>query len=703
MTTPSATELKALKQGIVRRISLGLNLLTLYPPIHPEVKAGIHNLMLHLEPFFSIEKELWIGIEPKGWVIQGVDLSKENIQFGATARELHRRGVSAFVVYPGVTEVTLLNFFRIAALPVAEVESRGGLIKIASEFSLPFINLFALDYEKLFSEESSTEDDQLFEENKWKNLIDRFITAGGNILSSESTGPRFQTAEELALLLNRIYKKGGLEETEKMISFLKFLGTACLTEGNQKKPKIEKFCQLISQLNPDIVNKTVSSINRSEKQFDQFDDRLLQTFNLFLDSSSRKDEQQIFEDNKETESSFQEAHLLHDIFQKRSKGIAFSEAYKGSITQMIERMEPLITRDADARSDQKKYESELQPVILSHHVFRVILDLLELENNPVDYMKLISRLPPYFERVFQSRNLDLIYEAFSFLDRHSALKEDDLIRSSADQTLNLVFSGAVVLELTEKYLKENNKESLILEKLLLRLNRSMVITQIRLFGSTLTDEETKGRLFSLLSKLMYSNIPLLEADIKNPDSNVVKDAIRIMRCMPNESCADMLASLLNHAEAEIRHQALDALMNHGTQRSLEYLLPLLKLSNKDLFSKAVKSIACYAKMPILQKVKSFLISQDMFERNYDKKMDIIAALGDQRNIHAVALLTDVFNHTPFFREKKNTAFCAAILNALAKIGTNDALIALSSLSKSGSTVLQLTGNILLENRKTPSP
>jgi len=175
--------------------------------------------MLHLEPLFSVEKELWIGIEPKGWVIQGLDLSKENIQFGGSARELHRRGVSAIAFYTGLTEASLLNFFKIASLPLAEVESKGGLIKIASENSLPSINLFALDYEKLFSEESSQEEDNLLQKNNWKNLIERFIASAGDVQFLEQKIQKSGSAEELAILLNRIYRKGGEGEAEKMISF----------------------------------------------------------------------------------------------------------------------------------------------------------------------------------------------------------------------------------------------------------------------------------------------------------------------------------------------------------------------------------------------------------------------------------------------------------------------------------------------------
>jgi HEAT repeat protein len=696
MSDSPPTELKALKQGIVRRISLGLNLLALYPHTHPEVQGGIHNLLLHLEPLFSVEKELWIGIEPKGWVIQGLDLSKENIQFGGTARELHRRGVSALALYSGLTEVSLSKFFQIATLPVAEIESRGGLIKIASELSLPFINLFAVDYKKLFSEENVLEENTLLEKNNWKTLIDQFIASGGNILTLEQTGTKSQTSEELAMLLNRVYKTGGSEEVDKMISFLKLLGSECLTEGKQKRPKIEKFCQLISQLNPNILNQTVSTITREEKKFDQFEDRLLETFNIFLDSSSKLEK--ITPVNPDKESSTQEAHQIHDLFQKRSKDLSFSETYKGSLSKMVDQIEPLINKDTPEYSDQEKYTLELSPDKTTNHTLRVILDLLELEKNPSDYSKMVKQLPQYFEKVFRSRDLDLIYETFSFLDRHSVLKEENSIRSAAEEQLYLLFSGGVVLELAEQCLNGQQEDAGILEKLLMRLDRSMVITQLRLLGRSLKEEKSREKLFSLLSKLMYSDISLLEKDLSSNDTQVVRDAIRILRAMPNESCADLLASLLNHTDGEIRHLALDALMDHGTQRSLEYLLPLLKLSNKDLFLKAAKAIARHAKRPILEKVQRFLNSQDMFERNYEKKLDLIAALGEEKNGHAVALLVEIFNQAPFFREKKNTAFCAAILNALAKIATNDAMMALTLLSKKGNTLLQMTGNILLEKQ-----
>ena len=145
--------------------------------------------------------------------------------------------------------------------------------------------------------------------------------------------------------------------------------------------------------------------------------------------------------------------------------------------------------------------------------------------------------------------------------------------------------------------------------------------------------------------------------------------------------------------------ALEALIGQGTQKSLEYLLSVLSSLPANKFSEAVRSIASFGKKPVMDQLKYFLESKDFFERTYTRRLEILGALGEHKNEHAIPMLASVFQSQPFFRAKKNNSLRAAILNALSKIGTHDAMIALTLLKGKGDTMIQMTGNILLEGKK----
>ena len=693
-------KLDILRQSIVRRISLGLNLLTLYPSHHPEVKAGIAMLVNTFDPFFLIEKEFLVGVSSKGWVVKDTDLSKENIQFGASARELHRRGISAIAFNEGVTSEIILKFFQLAALPFEKIEERGGLVKMVSEMPLPFINIYNLDYGKLSTSDAGGAYDRTeFFLNR--EALEKVICDYSGELVDGKKAAEVQS-EEFAVAMNRIFKSGNEEKIKTLIKFLKELGIRCIREQViRRRTKPQKFFELLSQLNSQLLQKVSVSLKMNEAgelrgesieegAYDPFKSRLLNLFNSFS-LGSEGEPPDIREDS---------VREIRNLFEQNTEGeVGSSSTYKDFITNSVERTSQILHGDRRYAVRNENLLKEILPESIQKHITRILLDMLELEENPEDYLKIAGHLLPYFSLAVKTWDFPLLLEIFTFLDRHSSVKESEKIREQAAQSLDMLFNGNVVYEIIKRWIHSSDQDSMVLEKLLLRLNRGMVVTEMRLCLSETESEEEKSRIVVILPKLMSTDLAPLEEDIQGGEFSKILDAIRVIKMIRIERSAVLLGELLNHENPVICESAFDALVEHATQKSLEIVMGrILKLEGGQ-FEKALKAVASFGEQRIIHLFKPFLSSADWFGRSYSKRMRIIQSLGEMKNRHAVPLLAEIFNLSPFLWKGRNNSLRACVLNSLAKIGTQDAFNAVALLSQNGDTIIQLTGETLLEKSK----
>lgn len=685
-------KLEILLQSVVRRFSLGLNLLSLYPPYHPEVKAGVNILLRTLEPYFLLENEFIIGIGAKGWIIKDIDLTKENLQFGGSARELHRRGISAILFHEGIEEETLLKFFQIAVLPIEKIEERGGLLKMASEFKLPHINLFKLDYSKLIICDDSAEFDAAefyLERDHFEEIVQAFTLEGEENNSDE------YKAEAIALSLNHVFKNAEKEHIEAASSLIKSLGTRCLKEQMMHKNKsAEKFVQLVSQLNPEFIKKVADSIKRSpseesmqfsaeEKEYDPFRMRMLNLFNSFTLSAPEDDRAQ--------------SDQLLNLFEKTDNAVHSSEAYKIFINHAVDRTSAYIRDPLKEQIKRESYLKEMDSGYIKAHALKVILDLLETEKDAADYEKILTVALPYITFVAQEKNDSLLNDVLTILERHSNLKENEKIREMASEYRDSFFSGPVIYDILERYF-QGVGDILMKEKMIMRLNRSMIITELRLMQGAKPCAPYHEKISAVLSKVV-NEVSLFEEDLKASDDAAVLNALDVLKAVSSEQAAELMGPLLNHPSFAVRMKTFEALVQHSTQKSLLILLTRIQKLEDRQYEKLIEAIAMYGLKEVIQKLYPFLSASDFFGKSYHKRLKMLSVLGRYKNKYCVPLLTELFSLSPFLFKRKNNSFRAAVLNTLASVGTEEALIAVSLLSKKGDTIIRLTGNILLQQKE----
>jgi hypothetical protein len=688
---------------MVRRLSIGLNLLALNPHDHPEVRSGVRLALANFEPYFNAHEEFLLGIGSRGWIVEGVDLSRENTRFGASARELHLRGISSIVFHASLREDILLAFLKIATLPVEQIESRGGLVRIAAEIPLTGINLFELDYSRMLAP-SNLESHRALLENSKKSqeLIENF---GKGQTNADAARDESKPVEELAVLLNLIYKSREIKDIELAVDFTLKLAHHCLGKKGKRPPDTRAMLQLLSQLPPELIRRISKKLSgektkdgdTAKKNLDSFQTRLLSLFNSFQSPSA------IDLDRLADGEDLWELQKLFD--HPEQAAFSESESYRKFIRQAVQnaRQESRCPQVSELsgmfQNKRREVLRELEPDSIKRMTLRAILELMELEANDDDFTALAAKLPDCFGLVALTLDYELIFDTLETLERHASSRLSDTAREAARQCIDELFSGDIVLHLLKDWVRAETPEVRKLENLFPRLNHSMVSTQLRLILSRTEDPHEKQRCLALLSRLSDTDPASLEADLKSPSTKTVLEALSILKVTPGDRSARLLESMLSHGDDTVKNAALDALMEQSSQKGLEILLERMPDFSPEQYDRAVNAIAARGKKEVVGKLKEFLAASDIFARTYDRRMRIIHALGRHRNQNAIPLLRELFSHSPFFRKAKNNSYRMAVLNALAKIGSREALYAVALLTQNEKTIFRLTGDALLENKE----
>jgi len=625
------SQLISIKQSVIKRLSIIFNQLFTLPVNHPEVKASILIVMSNLELCFSLEKEFVFGVSETGFVLKDIDLEMVNFQFGSSAREISLRGVNLIIFHKRITEKAILTFLKIATLEKPFLKQNDGLVNFVSSFSLPGINLFISNYDTWLNFESTAEekmDDKLL----LMNLKKQFKNTEMDIFNIINTDNK----EHLSFFLRDIYSKNNSLSIKTIITYIINLGSISI----EKNYSIN-FILLLSQLPLGLLYKCLNVLKIPTDETKNFTLKISDDIRLQL-----KDIFKIF--------------FVQDPLEKLMlRGIKFSNDLYLQSTSIILSSEELKKH----LSDNIKHKRYITKSCLQ------ILYILEKEQNPAEYDTLLKLIMNSLFHFIEIDDFETIFKIFITIEKHSLNKESDVIKNSAFLALNKmndIFADQLVINLLEIWLHSNVTTNHTVENLLLRLNRSVVITQMKAYLFNISNKYEKKKIEEFLSKIII-NISTLENDLKIKDNNIILDIIDILKLIKTSKAAKDLNTLIKHRNKKIKTAAFNALLMHETKESITILLSKLRKFPLNIFQLVAESVAKTIYPDHLIKIQIFLASKDNLEREFYKKMLLIKSFKEQANKHILPSFKNLLNIKPFFRKTKNIEFHNAISEAIKEI------------------------------------
>lgn len=693
---------------ILRQLSVTLGVFALYPATHQKCREEIASLIQIFQEYFTQKSQLLLAVTNHHWLLQGEPLKGLPDFLNHTAMQFHKKGISGICFSEGLPDESLIGLFEFlndSQTMVQDLSERP--VSKKGEF-WPSIQLLNLDLEKMQLVDSYFETHSL-DDIPWDKFLTTFSEPAGIKGSEDVSGAKngadagdipkqvsqFSKVEDLGLLLNKVYEMGGKEGIDRVVKFLEKLGKKCLTRESSSNVEHQKFINLLMQLDSGILTdleKFSISKKNIPKADVQYQQRLIHTLNLFSDSDQKTG-------SLDTSDLSQDEILsIHSMFQSQSKITeGSSDSYKNTINQMMTAITGILT-DKE-RVPFEKIAQRFDPKATQRQLQQVMLDMLEIEMNAEDYYSVAQQLKSACTASFRENDFNLILEVFLFFDRHTESKANPIICQSATQMIDQIFHGGVVYDWILNWSKFSDLQRKPLEKILLRLNRTMVLTQFKLALNQAQSEDEKELLTDFLSQIASADFESLQEEIKTKNMPQLKNLIKLLSKLSHPQAAHLLRELLRHSNEEIQNLAYHALLGHGTQESLiPWAQNLLKLPEKEFFE-ITDSMVKFGKKDLFSSLIPEFTRQDLFERSYSRRIFFLQEIGKSRNPFCLNLLTKAYNAKPFFRSKRNSNFKMAILNALSKINTSESLWVLSILSQKGDTALKLTGSALLDTRK----
>jgi len=625
------SQLITTKQSVIRRLSIIFNQLFVLPVNHIEVKASMAILMSNLELCFILEQEFVFGVSETGFVLKDIDLEQVNLKFGSSARELSLRGIHLIIFHKRITEQTILAFLKIATLEKEFLKQQRGLVQFISSFSLPGINLFVLNYDSWCSFNSVAQ-----EEVDDKLLL---IELKKQLKSEEKDIFRVVTednTEHVALCLKDIYLKDNIVSIKTIITFIINLGCFSL-----KHEQINIFTLLLSQLPLGLLYKCLNVLKIQDDEESNFslnieDDLKFQLKIVF---------ENFFVQDPLEKLKLIEVNFSNDLYIQHLNITLSSEELKQHVMDNIEHKKNIT-------------QSCLQ-----------VLQILNIEQNPADYESLLKLIMNSLFHFIEVDDFETIFRIYITVEKHSLNKESDVIKNTAFLALSKmddIFADQLVINLLELWLATHLSTNNIVEKLLLRLNRSVVITQMKAYLFDSSKKHEKKKIEEFLSKIIM-DISTLEADFKIKDNNIILDIIDILKHMKTSKSARDINTLTRHRNKKIKTAAFNALLMHETKESITILLSKFCQFPLSIFKLVAQSVVRTVYPEHLISIQKFLASKDGLEREFYKKMILIESLKHQKNKHILPYLNNLLTVKPFFRKTKNIEFNNAISVAIKEI------------------------------------
>jgi len=625
------SQLITTKQSVIRRLSIVFNQLFVLPVNHIEVKASMAILMSNLELCFILDKEFVFGVSETGFVLKDIDLEQVNLKFGSSARELSLRGINLIIFHKRITEQTILAFLKIATLEKEFLKQHRGLVNFIASFSLPGINLFVLNYDSWCSFNSVAQeevDDKLLLIELKKQLkseekdIFRVVAENGN--------------EHVVLCLKSIYLKDNIVSIKAIITFIINLGCFSL-----KHEQMNNFTLLLSQLPLGLLYKCLNVLKIQNDE--------ASNFSLNIEDDLKFQLKIVFE-NFFVQDSLEKLKLIevnfsNDLYAQHLNITLSSEELKQHVSDNIEHKKNIT-------------QSCLQA-----------LQILNIEQNPADYESLLKLVMNSLFHFMEVDDFETIFRIYITVEKHSLNKESDVIKNAAFLALGKmdeIFADQLVITLLELWLATHLSTNNIVEKLLLRLNRSVVITQMKAYLFDSSKKHEKKKIEEFLSKIIM-DISTLEADFKIKNNNIILDIIDILKHMKTSKSARDINTLTRHHNKKIKTAAFDALLIHETKESITILLSKFRKFPLSIFKLVAQSVVKTAYPDHLISIQKFLAFKDSLEREFYKKMILIESLKNQKNKHILPYLNNLLTVKPFFRKTKNIEFHKAISEAIKAI------------------------------------
>jgi hypothetical protein len=699
----------ALLDNAIKDFRIAIKNSILYQSDHSICSYSTNNFKLTLDKWFKISDHLDLGIAQTHLFYEGESIGKEDDLYGELARFLHMRGMIALSFSAGLDIEELRKFFDVLKKDRKWIQEKGGLKKNLPE--LPHIVIKEIDYRSLLK---GANDQGASEEGKiWQFLF--------NIAQESKSGdlPKnkvdflvdfFKDTKQSVRTLNKVYRDGAsqLVDENAADSVREVIKQICqFLEKNKTKDGKDLKVQLmhvISQLHPDLINKLFEQTVGDEQDFDlvesitkdfsedyiaefieslissedTFNENLLKVFDKLTPGESKANSvvsmvaDKLFNKrilNPETMTQMQMS--IMEIFKRHPDSDFMNQIYKITVDSVMNKRIDTLVYMARLSPLINKFVQSMEDEQLKKEKIWLLLNILWLENNPVEFKKFTEKLFTILPELLDTKDTARLREIAEFFSEkiRPEQRHDRQMAVVIRETLARIAGRKTADSLVALIPEAGQKE---LEDIVYVLSRSDGECIKVLVDAFLGDKVPVHRNKFLSVFMMMKGEIAREAvgRLEYAEAMHVKDLFWILReCDPAK--AHLAAKkCISHSDAQVRWEALDVFDPQTEEERHGILRILKKEKNRSVSKKA---------MAVILKTGDAAVVDRLFkhvERGLQRRKnlpELVELCGHLRAKHTFPHLQRIFLKRGLLPSKHREALRVAILTGVARMKTEEAV------------------------------
>jgi hypothetical protein len=275
-----------------------------------------------------------------------------------------------------------------------------------------------------------------------------------------------------------------------------------------------------------------------------------------------------------------------------------------------------------------EYVASMSEEKLDYQIGRVLLGFIDEEIEDDDYGEFLKKIMSNLSDLVRTGQFALLHDTFETLRLHSREKRSLSIRAMVDNALRGFRSPAFISSVCDAFSICRDKErARAAGRFLLALGTDAVPLIFDLYAC---EEAAGGKraVFDLLCDIGHPAVQEAVRRLGDPRPYYVRNLLMLIRWGWDGSVTPSLRPLLRHADQQVRHEAIAALLRFRDPAAVPVLRAAILSQDPDESAQAVSLAAKFRVSGVVDALLSRLKKVILFESDYGDNEEIIRALGE---------------------------------------------------------------------------
>jgi HEAT repeat protein len=707
---PLDAETTALLASFARAVKGAVRAVALYPADHPAIQSSLER-MVEVAASATSRGMLYLSIVPDNLLIDGRPPARPDAGVTELAGLLHQHLVGELVIQPGTDLDSWRRFVGVLAGSPADVQAQGGIARVWATTAGGPIEVREIDYAEVLKERAAGD------EASWDRIISNCLAGDAVELDEDTLKSLLEIAadaERLGDLVERLEQRAGPRGAVRMqaTALLRVLRSLARyvsrTDPGRLDTILGNMATAASKVSPDVMLEIIAQRKKPEGETTGLDVieqvlsrigdpmvaqfvarsvisdhgatvRLAEAFQALVPDETRREsvlelvKQQLGSSPLGATRDFERLwSRVEEMLASYSDRAYVTEAYNRELTAARGQAMEIERLSDDPPERVAAWVSTVSDAYVRTLDLQLLLDLLEVEQDPFHWRNLIAFVVPHIEDVVLIGDFEAALRLVTVLARVSGEEHKVVRRAAASAAIERLAEGDL-LDNIATHLQDVSDEDLETVKELCRAMGTILIGPLAELLSLEQRVRVRHRLTELLLNYGAAGRESVERLMSSPNASVRRTAVYLLRDFGGSGALPELERLLNDKEPHVQREAVRALLKLNSDEAFGVLEKTLAAGNeraRSTIMRELTSLTDERAVPLFCYIVQHTDSRGAMEDVYLKAIERLGTLGGHE---AIAALKQVLYRGRWWAPLRTKALRAAAATSLRRVGTAEAL------------------------------